>query len=361
MPETLLLTSIRDDLTGTARLEARPEALHLRVNLTLSAPLPSSDVIKLYLLSSAERKAEPYRAGLVEMSGTSGQFEALYRKTTVFSPETYDSLAVIQKNVFTEEFFLKAAAFSGEHWDVGTPFGDPHPELEPFQEPQPTPTEKAEPPFPTPVQSEPETEISDSDTVPQTEPADADQLSEIHRLLDELHRNEAYRAFLTLSEEIQDPVERAIDALEAIKELRKTKSKEQDIHLWYRERLHQKLQDFQTVQLPADTGFTWHRIDYPTPLAALSSFQHVLFHPQVLQAISRHRHYLLGERQEQAQYCLAIPVAANEPNPLMHMDDCCVFLHSNTPGLDYSTVCIALEADGQYFLPLGEEPKKSEI
>lgn len=344
MPETLTITSLSGDLTGTARLDARPEALHLQIHLTLSAPLPDSDVIKLYLLSSADRQAEPFRAGIVECSGTQAQFEADYRKTTVFSPTRYDSLAVIQKNVFTEDIFLKAAAFTGECWDVGAPFGNPHPGLEP----QPAPEPCAETPEPEPpIQPE-------SEQVAEQNPPQEDQLSEIHRLLDELHRNEAYRAFLTLSEEIQDPVERAVEALQAIKELRKTQSEEPDIHLWYQKRLHQKLQQFQTVQLPADTAFTWYRIDYPTPLVALSSFQHVLFHPQVLHTISRHRHYLLGEHSAQPVYCLAFPVAANQPNPLTHVGDCCVFLRSGSPELDYSTVCVALEADGQYFLPLGD-------
>ena len=353
MPETLMITPVSGDLTGTARLDARLEALYLHVSLTLSAPLPDSDVIKLYLLCGADRKAEPYRAGLVECTGTHVQFEAEYRKTDVFSPERFDSLAVIQKNVFTESVCLKAAAFSGASWDIGAPFGDPHPELNP--QPAPAPEACTQTPEPAPsVQPEPLAE-SQSEPAPQTEEnlSQTDRLSEIHRLLDELHRNEAYRAFLALSEEIQDPVERAVDALNAIKELRKTQSEEPDIHRWYQNRLHQKLQQFQTVQLPADTDFTWYRIDYPTPLVALSSFQHVLFHPQVLKSISLHRHYLLGEHRNAAVYCLAFPVAANQPNPLMHIDDCCVFLRSGSPELDYSTVCVALETDGQYFLPLG--------
>lgn len=369
MPETLLLAPIRDGLTGTVRLDAGPEALYLRISLTLSAPLPDSDVLKVYLLSSNSRQAEPFRAGLIEPMGTSGQFEAEYRKTTVFSPEIYDSVAVIQKNVFTDTVFLKAAAFAGKSWDIGTPFGDPRPELEPQiapqaempaerlgPEPELCPAEHPEAASQIPAQPQPAKTAEQPEAKPEpSTPLDTEQLSEIHRLLDELHRNEAYRAFLALSEEIQDPVERAVNALQAIKELRKTQSAEPNIHLWYKQRLHQKLQAFQQVKLPAETGFTWYRIDYPTPLVALSAFQHVLFHPQVLQAISWHRYYLLGEHPDRPLYCLAIPVAQHAPNPLMHIDDCCVFLRSGHPELDYSTVCISLEEDGQYYLPLGED------
>ncbi len=366
MPETLLLTPIHGDLSGTVHLETHTGVLKLRVSLTLAAPLPESDVLKLFLLSSKNQAAQPFRAGLLEITNSSGTLEAEYRKTDFFSPEDYDSIALIEKNAFTEAVFLKAAAFVGDSWDVGAPFGDPQKQLEPeiAEEPHPEPVQQ-------PLVSEQEA-LPDTQEIPvnlpleehepkQNNPDPSQQLAEVHRLLEELHRNQAYQAFLTLSEEIQNPVERAVEALEAIKELRKTKSTDKDIHIWYQKRLQKQLKAFQTVELPVQTAFTWYRIDSPTPLVALSAFEHILFHPMVLRAVSRHRHYLLGAHHSKPLYCLALPVAANEPNPLMHIGDCCVFLHSGLPGLDYSTVCIALEEDGQYFLPLEEDLGKAEI
>ena len=366
MPETLLLTPIYGDLSGTVRLETHTGVLKLRVSLTLAAPLPESDVLKLYLLSSKNQAAQPFRAGLVEMLGNSGTLEAEYRKTDVFSPEQYDSIALVEKNAFPEAMFLKAAAFAGDSWDVGAPFGDPQEQLVKKSAEQPHP-EPAQQPLVSGQEAPPDTQeipvdLPLADHEPeQNNPDPSQQLAEVHRLLEELHRNQAYQAFLTLSEEIQNPVERAVEALEAIKELRKTKSDDKNIHLWYQARLQKKLEGFPTVELPVHTAFTWYRIDSPAPLVALSAFEHVLFNPMALRAISRHRHYLLGAHRSKPLYCLALPVAANEPNPLMHIGDCCVFLHSGLPGLDYSTVCVALEEDGQYFLPLEKELEKGEI
>jgi len=50
--------------------------------------------------------------------------------------------------------------------------------------------------------------------------------------------------------------------------------------------------------------------------------------------------------------CIAIPVARQSPNPIPHVDDCCVYVPAPDAEFEYCTVCISFEEDGQYFTPL---------
>jgi len=301
MPDNIKIIS-ESNASGSVCLK-NDDAVKIRLKLTLAKPLEETDVLKIMLASSADTTVEPIYCGLAQTDGT----DCIFSKTVDSIGDRADKLDTVNifcKNVFTEE----TSPF------ISVCFSD-------------------------------KKEISkdDYEILP--------ELEKVREQLDLLQNDSAYKAFLSVSENIKSPMERAADALEALYNLRSSPC-EEGMHKKCINDVEQTACKYEKVCLGTAEDFQWYRItDSDMPYCA-SAFEHVLSYPTVNASILTFAHYLLGIRKSSDTVCIAIPVQKNAPNPMSHLDDCTVYIKVADLEYEYCTVCISFEPDGQYFMPI---------
>lgn len=277
------------DISGSIAL-TRDNTIFLDIELT--EPLADTDVIKLYLNISGY---PPLNCGTAEMRG--GRFQL----TKILDNTDIDSAHIVRKNVFTEQVFTLA--------DVS--FAQPCKDTE------------------------------DTDEV--------FDMDEIRQKLSYLQDHPAYKAYLSVADDIKSPVEAAAEALDKLQEVLSRFNEEDDCKR-YMNKISNTSKKYQAVyDMPPE--FQWHRITDIDAFDDISSFEHILNTPCAINTIKTYGYYLLGFNFDKNIACIAVPVAKDAPNPISHVDDCTVYIHA-TDDLEYCTVCVAFEADGQYFMPI---------
>lgn len=291
------------DVSGSISLKYDQNA-KIRLKLTLSKPLDETDVLKVLLSSSESLKESPLYCGLAETEGVHCCFsKTVELPTNLQNPDTVE---IQRKNVFTEETepFLKICFKS----DV-----------------------------------EQSHSVTNQDLLC--------ELDVLKKRLDTLQNNIAYRDFLNVSEDIKSPVERASDILESLHRLRSS-SPADGLNEKHMNEIRSFVQKYEKTPLNCAPDFLWYRIPSDTPPCSASAFEHVLKYPDANACIKIFAHYLLGIKKTDNIICIAIPVADKTPNPLSHVDDCTVYITPSGAPAKYCTVCVSLEPDGQYFMPL---------
>ena len=164
-----------------------------------------------------------------------------------------------------------------------------------------------------------------------------------------LKENSAYQNFLDEAKHLPTPMENAQIALE---NLYKTLSKNTfpNAHYVYMEAVRETLKNFPEAKCGLPKDYIWHKVDTLSPIFTMSSFEHVLSCDGVFKSFQKYYHYLVGVHKEKMQTCIAIPIDADDACPILKVEDCCVYLKSDS--LYYCTVCILFEEDGQYFSPI---------
>lgn len=301
-----------DEMSGSISIKAE-DGIRLRLNLTLARPLPETDVIKLNLYSSLYPKLPKLNGGTAEMSGSDFRMTKNIVDCAPYSAEDIDTVEIIRKNVFTEESM--------------------------------TLTEIC---FASPEEKKPSPEIAIAES---TEDSDSPDLDEIKQKLSYLQENPAYRSYLSLADDLKSPIENAAEALD---NLHRTLSygHEEGANKMHMESIRQTMHKYKRVNLYMPEDFQWYKVNSLSPPARISAFPHILYTPAVIHNFTVYGHYLLGIKNDADIVCIAIPVAEDDPNPMPHVDDCCVYIRPKRLNYEYCTVCVALEPDGQYFMPI---------
>lgn len=314
----LILGNPQSALQGALRLEPCRGGTAITLLACLNTPLTDREVIRLYLLCGADKP--PHKISLIPTQGNEAILE-----DTLFIPDQYDGAAVIRCHTDTREEFVMATGF----------WGNPYPLSAFFQIPNPSPDNQ--PPCTSPPPP-----------ADQTEPAPPDPPQP--DMLTRLQQNKTYRAFMDMSDQIENPIRRALDTLEALHTLRRTRSPENGIADRYFSDLKHSLLPYATRALRLPEGYHWYQVNSSEPPVALSALSHLLSSPQALFAVGKHGGYLLGINESARRIAVALPARETGACPFANADDCCVFLQSD--GTVYAVVGIELAEDGQYFVPV---------
>lgn len=277
-----------DSSWGSIRLTCN-DGLKTDMHINLKDALANTDVIKVYLSSSANPSADKINGGLAEGKDREYKISKMVDMPKGFSAEDVDTAEVVRKNVFTEE-------------------------------------------------SEIISRISFKD--------EAENLTE---RLTYLRENPAYKDYLKEAETLNSPVENCAEALENLKQTL-SKTNTPDACSYYMEKICAMADNFPQANEKLPTIFIWHKIDTLAHIFPLSSFRHILSSEGAVHSFQKYYYYLLGINKQENLLCIAIPIDADEPCPVPHVEDCCVYLSGKN--CHYCTVCISLEQDGQYFMAL---------
>ncbi len=270
------------------------DVVEVDMHLSLDFPLPETDVIKLNLISSTT-------SDTVINCGTAEMINNTFRLSkTINTTEQFDTAEIVRKNVFTEEVITLACVCFAEE-----------------------------------------------------SPDKNNDISEIENKLLYLEQNPAYISYLSVAEEFKSPIENAADALE---NLRHTLSGGDmpDTPKNIMADISSAMNKYETVTHDMPIEFIWHRVTSIEPPADITCFNHIIYTPDVLTCFARHGHYLLGIKKDADVICFAIPTENNAPNPISHIDDCTVYIRPDGLKFEYCTICVSLEPDGQYFMPICE-------
>ncbi|MBQ6998750.1 MAG: hypothetical protein IJN62_03075 [Clostridia bacterium] len=270
------------------------DVIEVDMQLALDFPLPETDVIKLNLISSTTPDTI-INCGTAEMTDNT-----FHLNKVINTSEQFDTAEIVHKNVFTEEVISLARVCFAE-------------------------------------------EVPDN----------TDDISEIKNKLLYLEQNPAYISYLSVAEELKSPIENAMDALE---NLHRTLSKGNmpDTQKNIMAGIRSAMSKYETVTHNMPIEFIWHRVTSIEPPADITCFNHIIYTPDVLTCFARYGHYLLGIKKGDDVICFAIPTEHNAPNPISHIDDCAVYIRPDGLKFEYCTVCVSLEPDGQYFMPICE-------
>lgn len=304
-----------DAISGSISIKA-DDSIRIRLNVTLTEALNETDVIKLVLTSSNHPELSPINAGTAEMNGNDFRLSKTVDSFSPYNADDIDTAEIIRKNVFTQECepLIKVC----------------------FAEPKKEPAEddfKA-------IESDEQKNFPDN--------IGAD---EIRRKLSYLQEHPAYKAYLSVSEDLKSPIENAAEALD---KFRSTLSggNEDGINEKYLAEIKKAVGRYESADGNMPPEFKWYRVTDCAPIINASSFEHILYSSDVIRTVSTYGHYLLGIKNSDSTVCIAIPVDKDSNNPISHADDCTVYIRPHGLNYEYCTVCIAFEPDGQYFAPI---------
>lgn len=263
-------------------------SLKTDMHINLKEALASTDVIKVYLFSSSKPHTDKINGGLAEGKNREYKISKMVDMPKGIFAEDIDTAEIVRKNVFTEE----------------------------------------------------------SETICTISFKNEDEFSE---RLTYLRENPAYKEYLREAESLNSPVENCAEALENLKQ---TLSKANTPHAssYYMEEIRHVAESFPKTSEKLPEVFVWHKTDTLAHIFPLSSFRHILSAEGVLKSFEKYYYYLIGIHKDENLICIAIPIDADEPCPIPHVEDCCVYLSGRN--CHYCTVCISLEEDGQYFMAL---------
>lgn len=304
-----------DTLSGSISIKADND-IRIRLNVTLTDPINETDVLKLLLTSSEHPELLPLNAGTAEMNGNDFRLTKSIENFYPYSAEDIDTVQIIRKNVFTEECEQLITVCFAE------------PKKEPHEE---------------------DFKITESDEQ-KILPDDIDT-DEIRRKLNYLQEHPAYKTYLSVSEEMKSPMENAAEALDNLHAVL-SRNSEDGINEKYMAVLKRAVERYESADSDMPAEFKWYRITDLAPVINASSFEHILYTPDVIRNVNIWRHYLLGIKTTDNTVCIAIPVDKDAPNPISHADDCTVYIRPRDMEYEYCTVCISFEPDGQYFMPI---------
>ncbi|MBE7012575.1 MAG: hypothetical protein E7416_00640 [Ruminococcaceae bacterium] len=270
-------------------------AVSVRLNLTLTEPLAETDVLKVMAVSSVSDAADIY-CGIAETSGKDCNFTKTAESDC---PEKFDTVKIIKKNVFTEETEDFAVVCFG----------------------------------------------SDNGEIPLD-----DELDRIRQQLEFLENDVTYKDYLSLAETIKSPIDRAAEALDTLRKLRMMSSKGDSKQCI--SRVEDAIRSGQGIEAFSVPGFEWYRLTGFKLKETATAIDHILSAPGAVATIGSYGHFIAGIKNKDNTVCIAIPVARQSPNPIPHVDDCCVYVPAPDAEFEYCTVCISFEEDGQYFTPL---------
>lgn len=276
------------EVVGSITLKSE-NGVSVDMELTMAEPMADTDVIKLLLYPSEEQL--PINCGTAEAVGDK------ICLTKSFSDNfNVDEAEIIRKNVFTEETFSLAKVCYAK-----------------------------------------EEALAD----------DAD-MDEIRRKLELLQEHPAYKAYLSEEDSLKSPIEAAAEALDKLQEVLSRFNEEDDCKR-YMDKIINTAKKYEFVNY-MPSCFKWYRITDINAFSGITSMEHILYTADVADLFKMYGHYLLGLKENIA--CIAVPVRCGVANPIRHIDDCTVYIHSPEPDLEYCTVCISFEPDGQYFMPI---------
>lgn len=270
------------------------DGIEIDMQLSLDAPLPETDVIKLNLILS-NNSDTVINCGTAEMIS-----DTFCLSKTINTSEKIDIVEIIRKNVFTEEVVPIAR-----------------------------------------ICFEQETQEQNDD------------LSEIQNKLSYLEQNPAYMSYLSIADELKSPIENAAEALDNLR-FTLSGAHAPDAAKQNMEFIRKAMSAYEIITHNMPAEFTWYRVTSIDPPADISCFNHIIYTADVLACFARYGHYLLGIKHNADIICFAIPTKNNAPNPIRHIDDCTVYIRPDGLKFEYCTVCVSLEPDGQYFMPICE-------
>ncbi len=262
--------------------------------ITADSPLPETDVIKLSLFSSASPDTA-INCGTAETDGNTFRL-----KKAINSREELNTAEIVRKNVYTEEVIPLVRINLCEQ-----------------------------------------------------EAEENDDLSNIKNKLSFLENNPAYISYLEIADKLKSPMENAAAALENLR-FTLSSANAPDTHKNIMECIRNAMGKYEIITHNMPFEFVWYRVTSIDPPADISCFNHIIYTPDVLSCFARYGHYLLGIKKDDNVLCFAIPIEHKAPNPIKHIDDCTVYIRPDGLKFEYCTVCVALEPDGQYFMPICE-------
>ncbi len=266
----------------------------VHMDMILSAPIASSEVIKLEVIPNEGRFLVPVNCGTAEMTGNSF---SLTSSLNGYKAEDVAEARIIRKNVFTEKIYTIAkVSFGNRAEEIG------------------------------------------------------ENIDEIYKKLTYLQEHPAYKAYMSVSEDMKSPVENAAEALERLQAELKAGSKENG-HKACMDRILKGVAGYEFAPLKLPKEYKWYKINNCGEYFGISSFEHILSAPDTRSTVNAFGYYILGVDEKNYRVCIAVPVKADAPNPISHADDCTVYLRGDK-SLEYCTVCIGFEPDGQYFMPI---------
>ena len=277
-----------DSSWGSIRLTCN-DGLKTDMHINLKDALSNTDVIKVYLSSSSKPHADKINGGLAEGKNKEYKISKMVDIPKGFSAEDIDTAEIVRKNVFTEETEIISKVSFKSH----------------------------------------ENDLSERLTY--------------------LRENPAYRDYLKEAESLNSPLENCTEALENLKETL-SRTNMPNANSYYMEKVCTVAESFPVTDEKLPTIFVWHKIDTLAQIFPLSSFRHILSAEGTMHSFQKYYYYLLGINKQENSLCIAIPIDADEPCPVPHVEDCCVYLSGKN--CHYCTVCISLEQDGQYFMAL---------
>ncbi len=270
------------------------DGIFIDMNITADSPLPETDVLKLTLLSS-DSPDTATNCGTAETDGNTFRLSK-----TINTTEEFDTAEIVRKNVYTEEVIPLVHIHLREQ------------------------------------------EVEEND-----------DLSDIKNKLSFLEQNPAYMSYLEVADELKSPIENAIDALHNLR-FTLSSANAPDTHKNIMKCIRNAMDKYETITHNMPFEFVWYRVTSIEPPVDISCFNHIIYTPDVLSCFARYGHYLLGIKKDDNILCFAIPIENKAPNPIKHIDDCTVYIRPDGLKFEYCTVCVALEPDGQYFMPICE-------